>query len=309
MLKCFKTKTLLSLSLYQQQRRSFLSRINSAACCLASVSLDAGHCTSSFISRFFSNLSSHRSETHFFRLSICPTSSIWLSISLFVSPLVCRSFPFRSVIPATYFWGHSRVINFSLIRLFQLLYAMWCFRVQTHLVPQPFHPHILFCFSVLPSRLLTLHWYSSLSAKMKIHTAAGMYWSQFHYASPFLWVPSLFLTPYMVTKPFSCMLLLPLRSSSLRPPLNLTSRWLVLFPWQPFAKKTETKLPFPFPTAWLQHYISSQLFPWKIQRVSLWRVAQDLGTFWGWFCLRCNGVCECQFYTEPQTTSMHRAGT
>lgn len=66
--------------------------------CLASLSLDTGHCTSSFISRLFSNLSSHRSETHFFRLSICPTPSVWLSISLFVNPPMCHSFPFCTVI-------------------------------------------------------------------------------------------------------------------------------------------------------------------------------------------------------------------
>lgn len=70
----------------------------SLLCCVSSLSLDTVHCTSSFISRLCSDLISP-GETHFFpRLSICPTSSLWLSISLSISPPVCRSFPLYNVI-------------------------------------------------------------------------------------------------------------------------------------------------------------------------------------------------------------------
>lgn len=185
---------------------------------------------------------------------------------------------------------------------------MWCFRVQTHLVPQPFHPHILFvsqfaisasdsslifrseckdenthrCRYVLISISLCLS--ISLGAESFPHSIRGNKAFLLHAftSSPVFFSPPSFKLNFSL----ACAVLLAA-----------------------LCEKTQTKLPFPFPTAWLQHYISSQLFPWKIQHVSLWRVAQDLGTFWGWFCLRCNGVCECQFYTELQTTSMHRAGT
>ena len=99
----------------------------------------------------------------------------------------------------------------------------------------------------------------------------------------------------------------------LHPPLNWIFSWLVLFCralgrslWNT-PPPTKTAFSFSYCVASTLHLLTT--VPWKIQHVSLWRVAQDLGTFWGWFCLRCNGVCECQFYTEVETTSVHHAGT
>lgn len=141
-----------SVSLYQYQTGTFLliSILVTTAFCLSGLSLDTGHCTSSFISRLFSNLSSHRSETHFFRLSICPNSSVWLSVSLFVSPPMCHSFPFCTVIllPISGATQSLLLLLISLICLFQacLLSAfssqsiLCCFYPALFLDPFPPHP-------------------------------------------------------------------------------------------------------------------------------------------------------------------------
>lgn len=122
---------------------------------------------------------------------------------------------------------------------------MWCFRVQTHLVPQPFHPHILFvsqfaisasdsslifrseckdenthrCRYVLISISLCLS--ISLGAESFPHSIRGNKAFLLHTftSSP------VFISP---------------------PSFNLTSRWLVLFCWQLFAKKPKQNCLFPF---------------------------------------------------------------
>lgn len=106
---------------------------------------------------------------------------------------------------------------------------------------------------------------------------------------PFLWVLWLFHFSHSIfgnkTLHALCMLLLSFwHSVFTSPPFSLhfllhwTSLLLMLLCRASGSSLQKNKTAFP-------NYISSQLFPWKIQNVPLWRVAQHSWIFWSWFCL------------------------
>lgn len=111
---------------------------------LLRLSLNTGHSTSSFISRLFSNLSSHWSETHFFVFSICQTSSDSLSITLFLSVLPCVT-AFHFILLFFPFLGPLCPSSACFVFFF-FLNLLWLFSVYSTLFldPSPLHSS---CFS------------------------------------------------------------------------------------------------------------------------------------------------------------------
>lgn len=110
---------------------------------------------------------------------------------------------------------------------------------------------------------------------------------------------SVSLTPYLVTT-FVCMRLVFSGTPSLflSPPSYWTSLQLVPFCRALGSSLQKTKLPSRFQLRVFNTTSPHNCSPWKIQYVSLWRVAQDSWIFWRGFCPRCNCVYVCWLYTE-----------
>lgn len=78
------------------------------------------------------------------RLPICPTFSLWLSISLFVSPPMCHGFLFCIVILLPIFWGHCdshAIINFHHLPLSASLICCVALRVSYFVYASLRTPH------------------------------------------------------------------------------------------------------------------------------------------------------------------------
>ena len=165
------------------QALSFSYQFQSLLYCLASISLDTSHCTSSFISRLFSNLVSPVGDSFFLSLHLSTFLSLAFNLTLCQSPHVSH-LSILYCYCATYFWGHfisNAVINSSHLDLLASLVSVsltLCLSSALSIQPSSWALTLSsFLFFTLTSQLLSLRSYSNLSlgAKTKIHAATGMY--------------------------------------------------------------------------------------------------------------------------------------
>lgn len=115
---------------------------------LLRLSLNTGHSTSSFISRLFSNLSSHWSETHFFIFPFVKLPLTHFQLLCFCQSSHVSQLSILYCCFATHFWGRSvshAVINFPhlpvLSSFFFFFNLLWLFSVYSTLFldPSPLH--------------------------------------------------------------------------------------------------------------------------------------------------------------------------